>query len=455
MIKRNIKKMLSEELEHLAPSLSEEARSYPLPRQTEPSEPVRRPFFFRRLAAIAIAAVLVLTLAAPALYFGTVRHPSVVVLEINPVVALSTDPMDRVTAAVSRNRDGDLLLADPQFADALIGKTSAEAAVLLASRAVELGYFEETGGAVRVSAANEIGFRADRLRKQVSESLTEYFCEQGIWAAVLSRKVSISDLTGVGLTGQSVEQIAQALTSSPVRVQDLENQQVTEETLDVSYVARLQQYALEVVANVGQTMKNKKIDLAELHSLSEQIKAHEENPGYLFGLLAQDYWELLTAGELGDGISALMQKMTALLENYRLNYDQEIDSGNTLFLLYHFYDILDLDELQSLFEDLINGISDLAFDLQLDLLLSFLNEDGSLAAWIDGLFSGLEQPPQSVEEYEEQTQQMLLREAEMRAEAAAEFNRQSREPISRTQYQEYLDSLGDLDAYWETLERAS
>lgn len=449
-MKRNIKKMLSEELDRLAPPMSEEVRSHPLP-QGGPEQKTRRPAF-RRWVALAAAAVLVLIVAAPALYFGTVRHPSVVLLEINPAVALSTDLSDVVTAVVSRNGDGDLMLADQDFVDSLIGKSSAEAAVLLADRAMTLGYFEETDNAVRVSVANEVGFRANNLRRDLSRSLTDYFCRKGVMTAVLSRQVSAADLSGAGLAGQSVDQIAQALSDSPVRVQEAQDQLVTEDNLNQSYVERFRSYALEVVQSIGQTTKDKKADLAELQELSDRILAHEENPGKLFGLIPQDYWELSESEEpLGEGISALMAEMTDRLADFEADYEQEIDSEASLFFLDQFYQTLDPDQLAQLFTDLINSIADLAFGLQLDLLLSFLNGDGSLTDWISGLFEGLAEPPQTVEDYADQSRQMLKQEAGMRAEAAEAFNRQERQPISEEDYRAYLDSLGDLDDYWDSL----
>lgn len=133
--------------------------------------------------SIIVLVVLMLSLAAMSLVGcvgdGNLYYAS---LRINPEIEMILDSKGKVQAANAINEDGAIVLAELN----LVGKDIAEASVLFADKAAELGFMDvnETDNVVYVGLEGENNFAVEEFNKKISGRLNDYFCKNGIYAKV-------------------------------------------------------------------------------------------------------------------------------------------------------------------------------------------------------------------------------------------------------------------------------
>ncbi len=177
-----------DELDKKTPPLAEYVKNEPIPKCEKNQSIWQR--FLQRLselmadnrvkASVGALAMLVLIISA-VLVFRPAKTAdfsnTVVALEINPAVLMSTDKDGNVCQAVALNEDADAVLALDEFTGMVIGKPLPEALAAYTDMCARLGFISYTGDAVRLSSV-------DTDISSAENALSGYFKENGILAVI-------------------------------------------------------------------------------------------------------------------------------------------------------------------------------------------------------------------------------------------------------------------------------
>ncbi len=134
---------------------------------------------------VAVIAVVLLRPAPVADYSETV-----IALEINPAVLMSTDKDGNVTSLVALNADADAVLSLSEIESEVLGRPLDKAVTAYTDLCARLGFIDYSGDAVRLSSAG-----ADV--SGIERELTDYFKEHGIFAVVNSKSRSEAEFAGL------------------------------------------------------------------------------------------------------------------------------------------------------------------------------------------------------------------------------------------------------------------
>lgn len=377
-----------------------------------------------------------------------------IVLEINPCLIFTTGPNDIVTAVSGRNREGDMLLADTAFADSLIGIPVDDAVVRAADMAVQTGFVraDSTENAIKVSAAGNSERGRDRMLDKIQSSLESYFMDGGIYAAVLTERISLPDYrTSMGLDadGSWSDTVLQA---SKIPRQQLElAYDASSNSLEEMYLSYQLPYLKEQLEYYCGIVSEKRNRIEDMYKLNEQIKAHPDNPG----LFLKDYWsvrELYAQKITTDAFTSLMAQMDVLVGEYGLKYPPEennipMESETNLEILRLLFDPFDDDTLNSLKADLTDLLNSSLFSSFL-ACLDTVNSNAS------ALIRRALQIPQTVTECISRTEELLLYSVNTRLEQFRSVYAGLREPIAQSAYRSWIDGLtltyGSLEGFWES-----
>lgn len=179
MKEKDLKRMLEDELESIAPRMSDKVADAPIGVPSEKSDgkrvarragtrrPAMRVVTISAIAAVLVIAIVLAVVIPPVLAPSGGAEPGYVLMNINPEVGFVFDEEGKVTAVKAGNPDADALLSDAAFRRSLIGKDVSTAAAEVADKALALGYIEgdvTSPDAVKLtvvggddSAAEEIG----------------------------------------------------------------------------------------------------------------------------------------------------------------------------------------------------------------------------------------------------------------------------------------------------------
>lgn len=451
--KRRLKQDAARALPPMSPLLRQEAEQL-APKQNK-SALLGCPRLTRQgLIGICLAALMLLCTAT----FGSVAYiprdrSAGVVLEINPCLVFTTGADDIVTAVSGRNREGDLLLADREFAASLIGIPVAEAVVRAADMAVQTGFVQADGAenAVKISAAGSNERGRTKMLDQIRDSLESYFMDGGIYAAVLTKQIDLSDYRadlGLDPNGSWEETLLQA---SELPVHRLEQAYKTTDGLEELYLSYQLPYLKEQLDYYCKIVSEKRNRIEAIYRLNEEIKAHSDNPG----LLLKDYWSVRTVyanKQTTDAFTALMAQMDVLVGEYGLAYPPEeynlpMDSESNLKILRLLFDPFDDETLSELKGDIADLLSSDLFSA----FLSCLSTVNSTAAELIKLALDI---PQTVTESISRTEELLSSSATTRLEQFRSLYSSAREKISQTEYRNWIAELeqtyGSLEGFWES-----
>lgn len=401
-------------------------------------------------ACVAVICALVIAILAIAGVFNPAVPPVsgdfVFTLEINPAVAFVTDGEGKVKAVTALNGDADVVLAEVS-PENMKNIPISEAVVKYTDGAAKLGYLDPAarGGAVRLSGKEG----EDTLLSSAELSLGKYFCDKGIYAVVVKDFVSESELikrTGISGAG-SLAELSKTLSSVPsecnARVpSDLGAEQI--KALYDSYIvgeSMLELVRGELLDNIAKIVQNSQM-LLNIVSLNGRIMSHSGNPSQLF----KDYWSVkMFGGESDDGeFNALMDEMTAALEEYETTFGEAIGSYSALSSAAGAYSSL----LGQDFKEVISSLtSDDFLSSVSDYIKILSNIGGDMSA-----VTSLTEIPQTAEEYIRlaETATSLLRNS--RVEKYLAVYSESRPEISEESYGEFVEGIvalyGSLDNYW-------
>ena len=268
------------------------------------------------IAASGVAAVLVCSVAAVAAMGkggASGGELGCMYLDINPSVAVLYGADGRVEKVVSRNEDGDALLADEAFLKTLKGKKLDEAAVELSKRAAQTGYLDFVGqGSAESFSQVKLSFLYDGESPDestvsgVKNAMTEFFKKSGAYVYVDVATRSESGLKdGVASLKNQASYVENAL--SGLKGDEQQCVSAVKSTF-YGYATDLMENALE------------KYDLlAEMSAVNDEIRNADGN---FFKL---DYWTAdLTAT---DETVALGEKMQALTERAYYSYGDDYRLG--------------------------------------------------------------------------------------------------------------------------------
>ena len=149
--------------------------------------------------ASSMAALLVLCLLIPGLIpespVAPTRHPSVVMLEINPSVIFSVDENGIVSNVVATNADADVILSDPERLSALEGILISDALKHFVDFAAQFGYLDlSQQSVVRISSCVDEQVQADdQLVDSLKDDLETYFQKSGAYIAVVAERLNLQD----------------------------------------------------------------------------------------------------------------------------------------------------------------------------------------------------------------------------------------------------------------------
>lgn len=457
MTDRELKRKLKDDSKRRLPPMSAELREEAerlCPRKEKSSLPR---LTGQGLAAVCLAAVLLICTAviSSVTYIPADRQAGIV-LEINPCVVFSTGRDDIVTAVVSRNREGDILLSDRDFAESLIGIPAAQAVVRTTDMAVRMGFIraDERENAVKVSAAGSNARGRKKLLSGLGTSLEDYFLESGIFAAVLTDDMELREYRErLGLAGEaSWEETADGIAVLPEQQLELAYRE-TSQNLSEVYLQYQLPYLREQLDYYCGVISDKRSRLLEIYELNERIEAHADNPGLIFGLW-KDYWSVryLEEAEFTPEFSALIAQMDMLVGNYTLDYppdedNLQLDSKGDLIVLKGLFSPFDDATLAELRAD----VEQLGESPLLTFFLDCLDTINRAAAELIHLVL---QVPDDAETCLLRTTDMIAAEADTRREQYGDLYERERNPLTREAYDDYLAQLdaayGSLENFWES-----
>lgn len=148
---KDLKRRLEDELESIAPKMSQRVANAPIGTSSEggakrtraPRRKVRFTVAVSAIAAVLVIAIVLAVVVPP--LFKTVPEQSeggYLLMNINPDVEILFDEDGKVTSVKSGNADADVLLADEEFRSSLVGESVDAAAAAVAERALEMGYID-------------------------------------------------------------------------------------------------------------------------------------------------------------------------------------------------------------------------------------------------------------------------------------------------------------------------
>lgn len=296
MKERDFFKQLHKELD-FAPALKNEVLNEPIsssseisaikePNSTislpEPREKQKRRRGKTAAAFVSVAAAAALvSVSAYALFQGggeeIYRYSYI---DINPSVAFVLDKNCKVEKVLACNADGDVLLADNALVKDMVGAKFETAAVMIAERAAQNGYFEfgEAGdpdnfNEIDVSVQGNVSLPENTL-KSVKEGLVEYFCSSGLYVYV--------NMTEIERETSEAKATVQAFKNRAQGYMNWLKEAGEEAALDGAIEECIFDYASDLLSD-----SLKKYDLiAEIDDLNERI---ESDPDNIFSL---GYWTI-------------------------------------------------------------------------------------------------------------------------------------------------------------------
>ena len=477
-MKKSWKKQWMDELEERVPALKEDVLNVPIPikketkeRQVETVEKTTKKKqrwslteklvswleifvakmksnhrILMRTLATTVAALLVCLVGVYAFLPNTQSSSvSVYALDINPRAVFMVNEEGIVTAVAAGNAEADVILASEYRKQAIEGKKIDVAIEKFVDYAARLGYLNlESGDIVRVAACNE----KDNTFV-IQKKLTNYFCNKGLYVAVLTEQLSVRDFSErVGENFTDKSKMVQVLENTPVLYGEREVEGKTVEELKTIYQKKVPQEEVkstveELLVNIMDWVTAREESLQAIADLNVMIKNHEDNPTVLF----KDYWSVKTfhaSSSFMDNI--LMQTMQTLIENHEKTYNVRITSE------------FDLKTLQiEASSEYLHTIAELLADFSMDVFngntefLSFVMR----TVGVDVDLATLCEEPQNKTEYLEKTKKYnQMRYRTMLTEASSSYA-EERTPLTEADYNAYIQSVcaqyGSLEGYWRAL----
>lgn len=488
MDEKDLKKALLEELETIAPKMSDKVAKAAICTssgtdggiETNKRRRAPRRFGAKGAALSALAAVLVI-----AIVLGAVLPPMLggdptdsgggyLLITVNPQIELLYDENGIVYDVKSGNRDGDVMLSDPQFRKSLTGKSVGAAAQAVAEEAMALGYLCEDEEAVDAVKLTFVG-AASETADSVSETLESYFVDSGVRCMVVLAEESEQFLREryEGITGSLSDMLAAiAGAADEFLVRNTDNTDGGALTED--YGALAAQYIKDRIAMLGEEIEKTDEALTEFGVLNAMIGELSSDlrsaTDIIFGGRL-NYWDVLAYTEtnpdqtLGSELAGAMEDAEKVLEKIA-GYGCAVDSYMAYTAAEWAYGLLS-DGYERYRDDITDFIDEAGSALS--EIVGYVNGIySSAAAWFEDIPAALEQFGTALEEVEmlasdaistaedyfESVAALVFAEREQLAAYAASFCSQ-RTPIDEQTYDairnELTDTYGTLENWYDTV----
>lgn len=457
---KEFKEKWLKELDMAVPKLSQDVLDAPiLVGEVEQDAPPKRKFKFSWKwftacvsGAVAIVLTLIITLnlmnGNPQNPPPTTQNSYFAVLEVNPEVMFTVDEDGVVVSVTALNSDADVVIADSDRLNSLVGVPFEESAKTFIDICAKLGYLKlDESGAVKIThSGDEIDL------SPVVDKIENYFKEKGVFSLVLTAKTTVEEISNRLNLGylQSFDDVVGALNTLPNLFTEREAIGKTIEEIQSSYkqnviLGDMQDYIIEKLKR-GLASGEK---LEEIYDLNESIKAHQDNPLFFVG--GVDYWALQSLDrEFSDELSLIMEQMGQKVQEFKSAYGVELDSLS-LTANHLLYSVVD----KQLISSIINSSSEEDYINGLPFIKALLQENGVNLEFEED-FDSL---PTTKEEFSTKNANYLSKMYTLCEKDNQLSYETQRETISDGDYQAFLtnviDEFGSLENYWASLKNGS
>lgn len=449
------KRRFNEELDKIVPELRADVKNAPISSGGEINyngghTAVKSRNKIISIAAVAVACVITL-ITCLVLLLPKKSGVFMFTVEINPAITFVSDEQGKVTSVLASNADADVILSADGVKEKIINKNVADAAAYYTDCAAKLGYInlETNGSAVRVSSYGS-GKNKTLLNKTKS-ALEDYFISKGVFAAVLAESVDKEQfLKRSGIPSGTDREMAKYVSDSATLYLEREANGLTLGELQTLYGNNKSLQNLisaELSQNLDKLAKNAE-DIQNLVGLYFEIFNHEDNPSPLL----KGYWEVKKYyGDIIDGeFAVLVSEMDTALQSYKDDYGVEITSIFQLQSVANDYVTVSIERIAELVENF-------SYDVFSELS-SGLSEIMAAAGIAGENISSLIKLPQTVEEYFDKAAALLQAENGYRTDKYKDIYEASREPVTRTEYDGFVENIvsryGSLENYWQAIKNS-
>ena len=395
------------------------------------------------VVAVVLAAVLLCVFLLPV---NKAAERFVLMLEINPAVAVVTDADGTVTDVAAANADADVVLAGGT-AEKMTGKPVGEALVIFADRAEALGFVDAEGeSAVRLTACEG----SSAVIEEAELALEEHFMERGILSLVVTAEASAREFAEA--CGVAAADTLDAVADLIAGVSDLFRARGAEDmdedaladayeafVFDDGFIDAVKDYLTENLSVIENSAK----DIAAIADLYFAILGHEDNPA----LIWKDYWslkEFYPDGITGE-LAELMTRMEEALDAYERVYGVTIDGESTLLAAVADYVSLTAEKLAALSRETLSyslGLIDAVLDI---------------AGLAGDAVAGLLALPESAAEFVEKAAAAATLSAKKLADEFKDAYESVREALTREEYEAFRadveEEYGSAEEFFESLRR--
>ena len=459
------KKRLNEEFEAAVPALKDEVLNAPVqsvkgedkPREKKISPLKKRLFFGSGFAAAALA--IVFTVLGAAGVFAPPAAPKyaggVYTLEINPAAAFVTAENGNVLSVKSLNEDADVVLSDEKTRDKLINAPINEAIAAYTDTVVKAGYLDITKreNAVKLSYSDWVD--EDSLNS-VTESLQDYFKQKGVYAAIVEKPLTKSELcekVGVAFT-EKTDELFDELANLSAFFAERSAKNATAEELQNLYneyivgKSTLELFKTELVSRISDIAESALL-LQKIGYCNLKILSSEYNPGFI---IRYDYWRIKSNPNLtySEDFAALIKETDGLIDEYEKKFGKRISSYD------EFKSALDLlDSFSGVdLKEFLSSLTLTDFQATIEKYIGILETVGCDFSALEAIVNA----PQTAEEYLSQLRAVSLQTLLSRENRFADIYSAPREQISATDYDEYINEIiakyGSLENFWENLKNS-
>lgn len=298
---KDLKRRLEDELESIAPKMSQRVANAPIGTSSEggakrtraPRRKVRFTVAVSAIAAVLVIAIVLAVVVPP--LFKTVPEQGEVgylLMNINPDVEILFDEDGKVTSVKSGNADADVLLADESFRSSLVGESVDTAAAAVAERALEMGYID--GDATSPDAVGLTVVGGDGVAK-IGAAVRAAFVELGAACVVVAKTADRAWLAerfdvAEGELKDMLAEVEKGADSFFERTaQDLED--VSDLTRE--YVASVVEYLKDSLRTAAAEARAAQAMFAELETVNEEIESLADD-------MYMDWIGLVTASDIWD-----------------------------------------------------------------------------------------------------------------------------------------------------------
>ena len=278
---KDLKRRLEDELESIAPKMSQRVANAPIGTSSEggakraraPRRKVRFTVAVSAIAAVLVIAI-VLAVVVPPLFKSAPEQGEggYLLMNINPDVEILFDEDGKVTSVKSGNADADVLLADESFRSSLVGESVDTAAAAVAERALEMGYID--GDATSPDAVGLTVVGGDGVAK-IGAAVRAAFVDAGAACVVVAKT---ADRAWLAERFDVAEGELKDMLAEVEKGADSFFERTAQDLADVSdltreYVASVAEYLKDSLRTAAAEARAAQAMFAELETVNEEIES--------------------------------------------------------------------------------------------------------------------------------------------------------------------------------------